>query len=36
MPNPVHDNLTAVRYETRLAFMVHDLNRAVVALIDAT
>lgn len=29
------EDLTAVRYETRLAFMVHDLNRAVVALIDA-
>jgi hypothetical protein len=34
--NMFQENLTAVRYETRLAFMVHDLNRAVVALIDAT
>lgn len=30
------EDLTAVRYETRLAFMVHDLNRAVVAIVDAT
>jgi len=30
------EDLTAVRYETRLAFMVHDLNRAVVAIKDAT
>jgi hypothetical protein len=29
------EDLTAVRYETRLAFMVHDINRAVVAIIDA-
>jgi hypothetical protein len=29
------ENLTAIRYETRTAFMVHDLNRAVVAIIDA-
>jgi hypothetical protein len=29
------EDLTAVRYETRLAYMVHDLNRAVVAIIDA-
>jgi len=29
------EDLTAVRYETRLAFMVHDLNRAVVKIIDA-
>jgi hypothetical protein len=29
------ENLTAIRYETRLAFTVHDLNRAVVAIIDA-
>jgi len=28
------ENLTAVRYETRLAFMVHDLNRAVVAIVN--
>jgi hypothetical protein len=33
--NMFQENLTAVRYETRLAFMVHDLNRAVVAIIDA-
>jgi hypothetical protein len=30
------ENLTAVRYETRLAFFVHDLNRAVVAIVDAS
>jgi hypothetical protein len=30
------ENLTAVRYETRLAFMVHDLNRSVVALVNKT
>ena len=30
------ENLTAVRYETRLAFMVHDINRAVVAITNAT
>lgn len=29
------ENLTAVRYETRLGFFVHDINRAVVALINA-
>jgi hypothetical protein len=29
------ENLTAVRYETRLAFMAHDLNRAVVAITNA-
>jgi capsid protein len=29
------EDLTAVRYETRLAFMVHDLNRAVVAILNA-
>jgi hypothetical protein len=29
------EDLTAVRYETRLGFLVHDLNRAVVAIIDA-
>jgi hypothetical protein len=29
------EDLTAVRYETRLAFMVHDLNRAVVKIINA-
>jgi capsid protein len=28
------ENLTAVRYETRLAFMIHDLNRAVVAIVN--
>jgi len=28
------ENLTAIRYETRLAFMVHDLNRAVVAIVN--
>jgi len=30
------ENLTAVRYETRLGFMVHDINRAVVALINVS
>jgi hypothetical protein len=29
------EDLTAIRYETRLAFMVHDLNRAVVAIKNA-
>jgi Phage capsid family len=29
------EDLTAVRYETRQAFMVHDLNRAVVKIINA-
>lgn len=29
------ENLTAVRYETRLGFLVHDLNRAVVAITNA-
>jgi len=29
------ENLTAVRYETRLGFMAHDLNRAVVAIVNA-
>lgn len=29
------ENLTAVRYETRLAFMAHDLNRAVVKIANA-
>jgi hypothetical protein len=30
------ENLTAIRYETRIAFMVHDLNRSVVAIKNAT
>lgn len=30
------ENLTALRYETRLGFLVHDLNRAVVAIKDAS
>jgi HK97 family phage major capsid protein len=29
------ENLTAIRYETRLAYMVHDLNRAVVKITNA-
>lgn len=33
--NMFQEDLTAVRYETRLAFMVHDINRAVVKIIDA-
>jgi HK97 family phage major capsid protein len=28
------ENLTALRYETRLAFFVHDINRAVVAIVN--
>jgi capsid protein len=34
--NMFQEDLTAVRYETRLAYYVHDLNRAVVAIVDAT
>jgi hypothetical protein len=30
------EDLTAVRYETRIGFMVHDINNAVVAIVDAT
>jgi hypothetical protein len=30
------ENLTAVRYETRLGFLVHDINRAVVAITNAS
>jgi hypothetical protein len=30
------ENLTALRYETRLGFLVHDINRAVVAIVDAS
>jgi capsid protein len=30
------ENLTAVRYETRVGFLIHDINRAVVAIVDAT
>lgn len=30
--NAFEENLTVIRYETRLGFMVHDLNRAVVAI----
>ena len=29
------EDLTAVRYETRLGMLVHDLNRAVVAIVNA-
>jgi Phage capsid family len=29
------ENLTAVRYETRLGFFIHDENRAVVAIVNA-
>jgi hypothetical protein len=29
------EDLTAVRYETRLSFMVHDIDRAVVKIINA-
>lgn len=34
--NMFQEDLTAVRYETRLGYFVHDLNRAVVAIIDAS
>jgi hypothetical protein len=34
--NAFEENLTIIRYETRLGFMVHDLNRSVVKLIDAS
>lgn len=30
--NAFEENLTVIRYETRLGFMVHDLNRSVVAI----
>jgi Phage capsid family len=30
------EDLTAVRYETRIAFMIHDLSRSVVAIKNAT
>jgi hypothetical protein len=30
------EDLTAIRYETRLAFLVHDINRAVVKIVNAT
>jgi hypothetical protein len=30
------EDLTAVRYETRIAWMVHDLNRAVVKIVNVT
>lgn len=33
--NAFEENLTVVRYETRLGFMVHDLNRSVVEIINA-
>jgi capsid protein len=33
--NMFQEDLTAVRYETRLAFMVHDINRAVVKITNA-
>lgn len=29
------ENLTAIRYETRIGFTVHDLNRAVVKIVNA-
>jgi hypothetical protein len=34
--NLYQENLTALRYETRLGHYTHDLNRAVVALVDAS
>lgn len=33
--NSFQEDLTLMRFETRQGFMVHDLNRAVVALVDA-
>jgi hypothetical protein len=30
------EDLTAIRYETRLGFMIHDLNRSVVKIVNAT
>jgi hypothetical protein len=30
------ENLTALRYETRLGFLVHDLNRAVAPIVNAS
>ena len=30
------ENLTAIRYETRLGFLVHDLNRSVVKILNAS
>lgn len=33
--NAFQEDLTLLRFETRQGFMVHDLNRAVVAIIDA-
>jgi hypothetical protein len=33
--NMFQENLTALVYETRLGFFVHDLNRAVVKIINA-
>lgn len=32
--NTFEENLTAVRYETRLGFMAHDVNRAIVAIVN--
>jgi hypothetical protein len=34
--NLYQENLTALRYETRLGHFTHDINRAVVALVDAS
>jgi len=34
--NAFEENLTVIRYETRLGFLVHDLNRAVVKITNAT
>lgn len=33
--NMWEENLTGIRYETRLGMFVHDLNRAVIAIINA-
>jgi hypothetical protein len=34
--NLYQENLTAIRYETRLGHFTHDINRAVVAIVDAS
>jgi hypothetical protein len=34
--NLSQENLTAIRYETRLGHFTHDINRAVVAIVDAS
>ena len=36
LDDPLRNVDAKIRYEMRLAYMIHDLNRAVVALVDAT